>query len=324
MADSTLAAIRTKVRRLTRSPSASQITDTQIDEYINTFVLYDFPEELRLFSLRTTLTFYTEPFIDLYETNTTDTSDPLYQFKDRYINIEEPLYISGYPSFLSQSRTEFFALYPLTNSIQTTGLTGDGGTTSFNGTLSAIPILRNNVTFSSIDGSNGGLELHDDGAGALTGDGTGTIDYVTGVFTLNFSSAPGSSEIIFSQTRPYQASRPRAMLYFDNKFTLRPVPDKPYPVQFEVYKRPTELLLASQSPDLEQWWQYISYGASKKIFEDRMDMESVQMIFPEFNHQQRLVLRRTIKNQTKESTATIYKYQSGIGGNWQWWGDNNF
>ena len=33
MADYTLNAIRTKVRRLTRSPSIAQITDEQIDEY---------------------------------------------------------------------------------------------------------------------------------------------------------------------------------------------------------------------------------------------------------------------------------------------------
>jgi hypothetical protein len=43
MADSTLGAIRTKVRRLTRSPNTAQITDNQIDEYVNTFILYDFP-----------------------------------------------------------------------------------------------------------------------------------------------------------------------------------------------------------------------------------------------------------------------------------------
>ena len=42
MAD--LQTIRTKVRRLTRSLSPAQLTDAQIDEYINTFVLYDFPE----------------------------------------------------------------------------------------------------------------------------------------------------------------------------------------------------------------------------------------------------------------------------------------
>jgi len=317
----TLNTIRTKVRRLTRSPEESNITTAQIDDYINTFVLYDFPEELRLFALRTTLTFYTEPYVDVYESNDT-AGDPLENFKNKYITVHEPLYIAGYPSFFSQSRTEFFAIYPLANSIQTTGFSGDGATTSFNGTLSAVPVLRSNVTFSTLDGSNGGLELHDDGSGTLTGDGTGTINYVTGAYVLNFSTAPGSGQIIYSETRPYAAGRPKSMLYFDNKFTLRPVPDKPYPIQFEVYKRPTELLLSGDEPELEQWWQYIAYGAAKKIYEDRTDMDGVQQILPEFKHQERLVLRRTIVQQTKERTATIYTYQSGIGGAWQWWGDH--
>ncbi len=87
MADSTLQAIRTKVRRLTRSPSLSQISDVQIDEYINTFIQYDFPEHLRLFSLRTLLTFYTQPGVDVYETNTTVVTDPLYNFKNKYVAI---------------------------------------------------------------------------------------------------------------------------------------------------------------------------------------------------------------------------------------------
>ena len=77
MADSTLTAIRIKIRRLTRSPSQALITDAQIDDYINTFVLYDFPESLRLSTFRTMLTFYTQPNIDTYETNTVDTTAPL-------------------------------------------------------------------------------------------------------------------------------------------------------------------------------------------------------------------------------------------------------
>ena len=79
----TLQAIETKVRRLTRSPSTAQLTQADLDNYINTFVVYDFPEHLRLFSLRTILTFYTQPFIDTYKTNTTVTTDALFNFKNK-------------------------------------------------------------------------------------------------------------------------------------------------------------------------------------------------------------------------------------------------
>ena len=57
MADSTLFAIKQKVRLLTRSLSEAQLTDLQLTQYINTYVQYDFPETLRLFNLKTTFTF---------------------------------------------------------------------------------------------------------------------------------------------------------------------------------------------------------------------------------------------------------------------------
>jgi hypothetical protein len=103
------------------------------------------------------------------------------------------------------------------------------------------------------------------------------------------------------------------MLFYDTKFTIRPVPDKAYPVQIEVDVRPTELLLANESPDLEQWWQYIAYGASKKIFEDRMDLDSVQMIMPELKLQERLCLRSTLTLQANERTVTIYTQGKSYG-----------
>ena len=80
MADSTLAAVRLKVRRLTRSPSAAQISDATIDEYINTFIQYDFPEHLRLFTLKTTFNFFVQPNIDTYFPSTVAT-DPLFAIR---------------------------------------------------------------------------------------------------------------------------------------------------------------------------------------------------------------------------------------------------
>jgi len=304
MANSTLDAIRTKVRRLTRSPSEAQISTGDIDEYINTFVLYDFPETLRLFSLRTTLTFYTSPYIDTYETSTT-VGDPLYNFKNAYITVHEPVYVAGRQAFLSQSREQFYGIYPLTNSLQNVE-TGDGVTTLFAGTLTSVPVLRNNVVFSSIDLNGEKLAAYDDGDGTFDGDGVGTIDYETGAWTMTFTTAPGNGETIQAQTIPYSASIPTAVLFYDNKFTMRPVPDRPYSVRIEVYKRPTELLLAGDSPELEQWWQYIAYGAAKKVFEDRSDMDSVQNIMPALKEQELLVLHRTIVMQSKERVATIY------------------
>jgi hypothetical protein len=82
-------------------------------------------------------------------------------------------------------------------------------------------------------------------------------------------------------------------------------------VNLEAYVLPTVLLANNTAPDIQQWWQYIAYGSAKKIFEDRMDLESVQQIMPEFKMQESLVIRKTIKQYTNERTATIYTEQTG-------------
>ena len=65
----TLEAIQIKVRRLTRSPSTAQLSDDDLNNYINTFVVYDFPEQLRMFNLRTTFTFVCNAYQDTYYTD---------------------------------------------------------------------------------------------------------------------------------------------------------------------------------------------------------------------------------------------------------------
>src|SRR5277367_5540047 len=164
-ATNTLATIEQKVRRLTRSPSEAQLTTDQLDQYINTFIAYDVPEHLRLFNLRTTFSFYTEPFIDVYESSTDPTS-LLYQFTQQYITIHPPIYIAGFQSFYTQSRQEFFNIYPKINSISLIGGVGNGTQLTFSGVVNTSQtinppnstqltcILRNDVLFSSVD-SNG-------------------------------------------------------------------------------------------------------------------------------------------------------------------------
>lgn len=303
-----LQTIITKIRRLTRSPSVNQISDDDIEEYINTFVLYDFPEELRLFTLRDTLTWWCQPNIDFYTTDAFSAADQLQNFDQNFITTHAPIYVAGYEMLFSQQREEFFNYWPFTNSIALVS-TGNGVATDFNGTLASIPVIRNKVTFSTIDANGDGLQLHDDGDGNLEGDtggGVNTINYVSGVFSLSYSSAPGNNIPINAMTVPYVAARPTSILYYANNFTLRPVPDQPYPIVMEVYRRPSVMLNANQDPELQQWWQYIAYGAAIKIFQDRTDMESVALVYPEFKRQERLVLRRTTQQLANERTDSIY------------------
>lgn len=366
MAQSDLTAIMTKVRRLTRSPSSDQLTDDQIKEYVNTVILYDVPSQLRLFKSRQTFTFWTIPNVAEYETNTTSSNNPLVNFQNKYITVHDPVYIGGYRAYFTQSRDEFFNMWPKVNSQQLIAI-GDGVTTSFSNigapASNAIqsPMLQNNVTFSAISVDNAALTLHDvpivDTQGNMTVlgnlyvpgyepanpptiadfDVTNYVNYLTGEYVVTFKDdndavvAPSGDSLtsnpsqnqIFCQNIPYLASIPTTILYFENKFTLRPVPQISYPVQMEVYVRPTELISTSQSPDIQQWWQYISFLAAKKIFEDRTDYDSLNLMMPALKEQELFVQRTTLVQEANERAATIYKQQTSLSAGpmgSSWWG----
>lgn len=364
---STLQQIYTKVRRLVRAPSAQQLSDTEINNYVNTFLLYDLPEALRLFNLRRTFTFYTTPYVDTYPLGNVDETNPdnqFYNFKNKYLTIHPPLYIAGFQRFYTQSREQFFGMYPQIQSI-TTSVLGDGIQTRFTGNLpsnSTVPnstILRGSVLFNSIDSWNNGIAYYDvpfvDGVHApdplavppipggpnywsfgelvpVNGVATGIfnpnnyVNYVTGQYVVTFAIAPGAGEQVFAQSVPTVIAMPQAMLEFDDVLTLRPVPDQVYKVNFEVYVQPTELLSTdlAQEPELQQWAQYIAYGASRKVLQDRMDMETLQMIEPEFRAQERFVMRRTIVQLTNQRVATVFTEGNANWpyGGWGYFGNN--
>ncbi len=317
--NSTLEAIQLKVRRLTRSPSESTLTTAALNQYINTSVLYEFPEQLRLFNLRTNLTFYTQPNVAIYESNLTNPDDPLYDFTNRYITIHPPVYVAGIQVMYTQSQAQFFAYWPENQNIVTVG-NGDGTTQTFQGRLPAFPVLRNNVNFTTIDTLGNGMVLYDIPLAGTTLTGTlfisgnnlpaGTINYINGDFALTFPNPPAPNTPIRCQAWPYRPSRPTTMLFYDGKFELRPVPDQSYRVQMEVYAQPVQLLQSNQVPALSEWWEYIAYLAAKRVFQDRMDLESVQLIMPELKLQEALIRRRTIVQQSNQRSPTIYSYGS--------------
>lgn len=351
-----LTQIQTKVRRLTRNPSPSQLSDAELNNYINTFVVYDFPEQLRTFNLRKSFTFYTNPGQDVYNTDIASfsgaTTNLLYNFQNLYMTIHPPVYISGFQGFYSQSREQFIGIYPQVRNILFTGFNGNGTPGPFTGVINTqqnlfpplpnnqlLGLLQGHVLFDTLGTNAIGLSLVDvpvvdPATGYKTQNGNlydpnsaayqaalqtpptvvtanNTINYITGVYTITFSANTLVGAPINSQTVPQNLGLPQALLYYNNQFTVRPVPDQSYPVNFEVYQRPTALLAAGQSPELEEYWQYIAYGAAKKIFEDRLEMENVNLIMPEFKAQERLVLRRTLVQHSNERTATIYTEQTG-------------
>lgn len=340
MSNSTLSAIRTKIRRLTRTPSLNQMSNAVLDEYINTFVLYDFPDQIRTFDLRSQFSFYTVPYVDTYPAG----YFPLADFVNTNVDVFPPVYINGTKAYYTQSREQFYNIYPLNRGEKHVS-TGDGVAVQFSGTITPNPLLTNNVviSYANEDGSSesfhdipirtatGALSMgnlysqgNDPSAAPSTQNVNNYVNYADGTFVVTFISPPDDGIHIIARSRSVQPSQPQGVLFWDNTFELRPTPDDVYQVNMEVNVLPTELLTANQNPNLNQWWQYIAYGSAKKIFEDRMDLESVQMILPEMKMQERLVLRRTLVQLSNERTPTVYSEQTSLGSGTGYDGFNGF
>ena len=99
--------------------------------------------------------------------------------------------------------------------------------------------------------------------------GNATINYQTGAITgLIFDQSIPEGTPIQIQYNPKQFSIPLAIMFYQNQFTLAPVPDAGYTIELTCYRQPIQALLASDltgNPELSEWWEILAVGASKKI-----------------------------------------------------------
>jgi hypothetical protein len=179
-------------------------------------------------------------------------------------------------------------------------------------------------TPNSTSGIQPSYSLVDDGQGNLfsitdsnsnPSNARGSINYLTGAITVtNFPVSIPNGNAINAQYVPYVASRPQSAVFFQDQIILYPIPDQAYTVSFEAYKYPTAFLstdvLGTSTPQLQEWWQMLAFGAAQKVFEDNGDFESMAKFRPLLDEQMRLSLRRSIVQQTSERVATIYTEQS--------------
>lgn len=180
MVANTLTTIRSKVRKITARPSPNQITDDQIDFYVNTFYLYDFPEHLRLRSLQTNFIFVTKPNVEKYDF-------PV----EEYVSLEPPAFIGGYRVGFYQDQSIFYGIWPKLNFIQTVG-TGDGTSNPTLNNLTNLPAIAGNVTISAtILGES--VSYLDDGNGNFFQEG----ETITAITQANpcVITAPGNTII---------------------------------------------------------------------------------------------------------------------------------
>jgi len=148
--------------------------------------------------------------------------------------------------------------------------------------------------------------------------GIGIVNYVTGQFNINFPVPPAAGKNMTLWVSQYQTGRPYSLLYWNNEFTIRPVPKLIHKVEIEVYMTPVQFMQTTDSPILSQWWKYIAYLAARQILLDRQDMEGLENIEVGLKAQEALVLERQGIEEINQPTYTLFNSSTpaagGVGG----------
>jgi hypothetical protein len=305
--------ISNKIRRVTGRTSPNQITDDEIRDYVNSFMIYDLPLHTRLFYNKNTYTTQLDTNVAVY---------PITAIKNLYSNFEPPAYIDGFQIQYFQDDQAFFQVYPrLKYSVTLT--TGSGIAGPYNGTYSYTPIEPGTAVVSTVDALGNSLIAVDDSAGGFTGDvaAGATINYETGVIAnLTFTALVPAGETIFVSATNYIVGRPLAVLYFKNEFRFWPFPDRAYTFQIGAWPNPQEFTSGGGAafPELNEWADVIAFGASLKIFQDNLDTDSFAKVKVFFDESKRLAERRTMKQLSNQRVSTIY--DDGIGWPSQFYG----
>ena len=287
MSNWTLADIRAKVRAVTGSPSTDQITDAALNDYINNYYVFTMPFELKEQITDQFLSFKTTPGTDVYA------------FPGGYFTDQPGAYADGFPLIFYQDPDVFYQDWPQQYAVDNIA-TGDGITMTFAGGLQNPPIIIGTLFITADDPTGTQQLLQDAGNGTLTGDGSGTINYLTGAYSVTFTNPPAATAVIYAKYQGYSANRPQGVLFFNNEFTFRPVPDQAYAIQMQGYIEPLMLVNDGDTPLQIEWGPLIAYGASVEVFSDRGDVENVDRYYPIFKRFENVALGRTIQQYTAE------------------------
>jgi len=296
MAIWSLSEIRTKVRQVTGRYNPEELSNAQLDEYINKYFQYTFPAELKLERFHT--------YFDLI----TVANQQTYTFPSGYVNFEPAGYLNNKLLLWYQDPDTFMENNPENISSQTVG-TGDGVTTAFSTSAIQFPLIPGSAVISdsveyfqdtnkewttsdvTIDGSEGGVA---------------TLNYDTGAVTATFNTAPVSGDSVYFSYIQFQAGEPVAVLMYNNVFKFFPIPDRSYRFKVKAYANSlvtttagttaTEFVNATDRPLLDEWGPCIAYGAARDINSDYGEMDAYRETTALYKEQLGYVLRRTNQN----------------------------
>ncbi len=321
----TLSTIRNKVRALTAT-SADALGDSAVNDYINNYYVFTMPFELKnqiqiAFIDFTTVQgqdVYPSPVEGVFLTNKPEAyadglsmdyyQDPNVFFQDwpQQYNTDQPFQGDGTASYTSATTASPIMIGSLIVATQ------DGSQVlEDNGLGFFVQTVENSVRFLQNDGQ-GNFRVFDDNTTPVPpiGDPVGSINYTTGAFTALFNDNVATGVQCIAKYQTYIAMRPQAILFFENKFTLRPIPDQMYAIRLEGFINPQPLEITASNPagkpTLEEWGQCIAYGAAFDVFMDRGDLVAAQNIWNVLKRFETVALGRTLQQYLNMRTRPTF------------------
>ena len=343
----TLQDIRNKVRRVTARYTQESLNDAQIDDYINTFYLLEFPENIRNLKLLVPFTFTTTPGVACYDfPYQAGFTDPNGLPSSGYSNIKPPAYCQGYLLRYFQDKTQFYAVWPKRTQIYQIG-SGNGTTGPYIGMIPFAPMLRAeqdiygkvteaNVIISAQQGNKetdgasfvftatdnpvqrlsgpiGSTVYSPSDTGYLSSNGQNLpnsfINYITGEFQLNTTTEIPNGVPINVQAIPFMGSRPVDFLFYNQQMIVRPVPADVYQIEVQGVMTPVAMIANSDFPQLDEWWQFLALGAAKLVYTDYPDPEGLEYCMKLFQEQLLLAQRRSLVQFSTQRANTLFSTQ---------------
>ncbi|HUX61394.1 MAG TPA: hypothetical protein VMV32_08785 [Ignavibacteriaceae bacterium] len=287
MATWTLSQIRQKVRQVTGRFTSSEITNVQLDTYINQYYQLRFPSEVKLEAKLTYYQFTTSANQAFY-------NQPL----ELYTNYQPPATCNNLNMLWYQNPAVFFENNPLQYTFLTQW-TGDGATVNFTTTVTGFPIFPGTLTVSdnvelfqddSQDWTTSNVNIIGNQGGLLV------INYEAGTVNVTFNTAPANGQKIFLNYVIFAANRPQALLMYNNQFQLFPVPDQEYIIKMPAYIVVLPLVNATDTPDLNEWGPCIAYGTARDIFSDYGELDAYNDISNLYKEEVSYILTRTCQS----------------------------
>jgi hypothetical protein len=296
MANWQLSEIQDKVRRVTGRLTSREISDLELNNYINQFYQYTFPADVKLERMHT-----------FYEFNTL-ANHRFQTLPSGYVNFEPPATMDYQEIDWYQDPYVFEDQNPYTYNKYVLG-TGDGSTSAFSDTITDIPILPGSVNVADdTEIFTASTDTWTSSTVTLTGSkgGSGSVNYETGAVSVTFNTAPADGvNVVFSYVT-FVAGRPTAVLLYNNRFEFYPPPDQTYAFRCKAYAN--NLVLqndgtvavafenTTDTPLYDEWGPAIAYGTSRNINSDYGEMDAYAENTALYKEQLAYILRRTHQN----------------------------